>query len=931
MFKEIRILLTAGIMILWAVISSAQRIGLLPPNVKWHEIHNDSLRIIFRTGEERLATRIASVMLKLAASDPINTKGRYKPISVILQTQTNISNGYVGLAPYVSEFYLQPFENPFSLGSLPWHDLLAIHEYRHVLQLNAANTGVSHTIKKFFGELAFSGMYALSVPNWFREGDAVMAESKWTEQGRGRLSSFTLPFREKLKEGTTWEYYKIRNGSYKYFTPDHYALGYLLIQYGNHVFGEQTWDTILQEAASFKNIFHPFSEPLLRHYGKRTKYFYEDAMKWYAQNWKDSQTDDIDYPAIALKKEDLQNDYFDMAYADVDEDGTIYTSIKTFDRTTAIYKIDSLGKKRKVQSVGLQQDPYFDHHNHRLVWTELRFDPRWIRKDKNVLVVFDERSGRKITIQPKKGFFTPSFGPKGRRIATLHVDEDDHYNIQIYDAKTGGLLGTLPNGDNLYLEYPIWDQDEISILAIARDRDGRMAIISQDIATGNITPITHFSFTILGKPFLHDQWIFLTTNLDTLDQVYAVDRTEGIFYRVTSGNFAHYDPAWDPTTGTIICSEYHLNGRKLVRVNGRPGKDWKLTGLDNGVKAMEGAVTDLLADVEKSSSYTISDYSMWKDAVNFHSLTLVADDPSWQAEVRSNNVLNNLSIAAGYEYNRNSKAGGPYADVRLGMFYPVISVGVDQSARRATNTAGQRFRISNDHIHAGLLLPLTYSVGPYQRIVNLSSTYHKGFSRIRPEIAGISDLSYNYISHRIVLINSRNMAYRQAMPSWAQRFDLSYSKVSGEPVKYLYMSTDFILPGIQPSHYFNVIGEYLSQKISANTILLSTPFAGARGYDQLNGTKEYRLGLTYGFPVWYPDFGLGSILYSRRVRLQPFYDVAYSDDKNARAKWMRSLGAEVIVDFQLPPFSIGLRYSKLLSGGNRQSNVFEFFIPVQRF
>lgn len=79
-----------------------------------------------------------------------------------------------------------------------------------------------------------------------------------------------------------------------------------------------------------------------------------------------------------------------------------------------------------------------------------------------------------------------------------------------------------------------------------------------------------------------------------------------------------------------------------------------------------------------------------------------------------------------------------------------------------------------------------------------------------------------------------------------------------------------------------MIGEYLSQKISANTILLSTPFAGARGYDQLNGTKEYRLGLTYGFPVWYPDFGLGSILYSRRVRLQPFYDVAYSDDKNAR-------------------------------------------------
>ena len=67
-------------------------------------------------------------MLKFASVDPISKDSRYKPISVILQPHTNISNGYVGLAPYVSEFYLQPNENPFELGSLPWADLLAIHD-----------------------------------------------------------------------------------------------------------------------------------------------------------------------------------------------------------------------------------------------------------------------------------------------------------------------------------------------------------------------------------------------------------------------------------------------------------------------------------------------------------------------------------------------------------------------------------------------------------------------------------------------------------------------------------------------------------------------------------------------------------------------------------------------------------------------------------
>ena len=117
------------------------------------------------------------------------------------------------MAPYVSEFYLQPNENPFSLGSLPWADLLSVHEYRHVQQVNAANRGISHLVKFIFGDLAFTGMYNLAIPNWYREGDAVYAETKWTLQGRGRLSNFTLPFRMKVMESETWNYYEVRNGS----------------------------------------------------------------------------------------------------------------------------------------------------------------------------------------------------------------------------------------------------------------------------------------------------------------------------------------------------------------------------------------------------------------------------------------------------------------------------------------------------------------------------------------------------------------------------------------------------------------------------------------------------------------------------------------------------------------------------------------------
>jgi hypothetical protein len=63
----------------------------------------------------------------------------------------------------------------------------------------------------------------------------------------------------------------------------------------------------------------------------------------------------------------------------------------------------------------LQQDPYFDYKNHRLVWTELRYDPRWIRKDKSVIVVFDEETGKNVDY-PTERIFTPALDHKGEKL-----------------------------------------------------------------------------------------------------------------------------------------------------------------------------------------------------------------------------------------------------------------------------------------------------------------------------------------------------------------------------------------------------------------------------------------------------------------------------------------------------------------------------------
>ena len=910
----------------------SQRLGLVPSKIKWQQLKHDSLRIIYPEGYRETATRAASLMLKVAAADPIDVKSRYKPIDIILQPYTNVSNGYVGLAPYVSEFYLQPNENPFELGSLPWADLLALHEYRHVQQVNAMNTGISHIIKVVLGELAFSGMIGLASADWYREGDAVYTETKYTPQGRGRLSNFTLPFRERIRYDEPWNYYVLRNGSYKRNIPNHYPLGYLMIQYGNHVFGESTWDTIIRATPRMKPIYDPFSGVVKKHFGKSNRFLYLGAMDYYGAQWKSKEEPEKVYPTIPLNKKAQENAWFDMTYSNVAGDGSVYCAITSFDSTTAIYKILPDGQRKRVVSLGTQQDTYFDVSEGKLVWTEMRFDPRWVRKDKSAIVLYDEKKKQKKDILPAKGYYTPSLDARGNKMVVMHADENGKFNLQLIDINTRDIINTLPNPENLYIVYPSFSEDETDIIATARDASGRMCLIRQNISSGIISQITHYSYAVLGRPVEAGPWIYVTSSLGELDQVYAVDKTEGIFYKVSGGNTAHYDPSWDPVQESIVTSEYHLTGKKLVRLPGNP-REWKLTNLDDGTRYVEGASErNILAEPLDSSGFEVKKYSPWSNVFNFHSWKLKADDPVWGLELKSDNIMNSVSITTGYDYNRNNKIQGPYAYCRMGMWFPEIIFGYSNRRRNVFDVEGNKYRSINEEIFAGLAVPLLFTSGLYNQTLSVSSTLNVGVSKLRPDIPSLTDVNYTYASHRIFFSNNRRKAYRQPVPSWGQLLDVSYAhQVSGRPVQQFYSNAVFALPSFKPSNYLLVTGEYLTQEQGENYIQLNSRYQGARGYDIPDGEENYRIGFTYGFPLLYPDIGFGNIAYVRRIRLQPFFDMAYVNYFDLGSRKLTSAGAELLLDFQFAETTIGLRYIRQLEGAGDAPNQFEFFIHVAQF
>lgn len=173
-------------MLLTYLPSSAQQFGGNPSSLKWKQINTDTVRIIFPAGIEPTANRVASVIHELQKNHSATIGSKLRKISIVLQNQNTLANGYVGLGPWRSEFYLYAPQNSFEQGSVGWADKLALHEYRHVQQFANFNVGLSKLASVILGQEGQALANSAAVPDYFFEGDAVFNETILTEQGRGR-------------------------------------------------------------------------------------------------------------------------------------------------------------------------------------------------------------------------------------------------------------------------------------------------------------------------------------------------------------------------------------------------------------------------------------------------------------------------------------------------------------------------------------------------------------------------------------------------------------------------------------------------------------------------------------------------------------------------------------------------------------------------
>src|ERR1700760_4651365 len=104
-----------SLLLLTATFAKAQQFGGNPPSIKWNQVNTPAAKVIFPKGMDSAALRVADIVQRMNSVIQPTIGYKQRQVSILLQNQTTISNAYVGLAPFRSEFYLTPDQNSFEI------------------------------------------------------------------------------------------------------------------------------------------------------------------------------------------------------------------------------------------------------------------------------------------------------------------------------------------------------------------------------------------------------------------------------------------------------------------------------------------------------------------------------------------------------------------------------------------------------------------------------------------------------------------------------------------------------------------------------------------------------------------------------------------------------------------------------------------------
>ncbi|GAB3925504.1 hypothetical protein GCM10028827_14920 [Mucilaginibacter myungsuensis] len=926
------------LLLMFTLTANAQEFGGNPPSVKWDQVNTPEVKVIFRRGIDSSGRRVADIIRRINASTAPTIGPKLKPVSILLQDQNTISNAYVGLAPFRSEFYLTAPQNSFMIGSMNWVDQLAIHEYRHVQQYNNFNVGFSRVLSTLFGQGGQALGNALSVPDWFFEGDAVYSETLVSQQGRGRIPFFFNGYRALWAANKNYSYMKLRNGSYKDYVPNHYPLGYMLVGHGREKYGNDAWRKITYDAAWFKRPFYPFQYAVKKHTGASFSSFTNDALTSFKQKFNDA-------PEVGVAK----NQHFiaDEEYpAFTGDSAIIYVKSTYKERPVFMERKD--GNEREIRIRDVSIDNHFSCSNGKIVYAAYNIDPRWGYITYSDLRLLDATTGEQKTLTTKTRYFSPDISADSKKIVAVETATSGKSKLHILDD-SGKLLSVIPTTENVFFTYPKFYGDDKVVSAVRQD-DGKMYIALIDIASGKMDKL--HSSAVAGFLTVKDNTVYFTASTST-DDLYAYEIVNRKLYKLNGDALRKGIGSYQPTVGNgkLAWTSFTAYGYRLQKTDMNAVQRTEVSTSDTGplsnydINSLDkDSATNVLATVT-DSSLPITKYSKGYGLFNFHSLFPTVDDPNYAVSIEGQNVLNTFQSSLLFNYNRNEgyKRAG-FSGVYGGLYPQIIGAVNYIMDRRGYSVRNNTAVYWNEfESQLGARIPLNFINGTHLTNISFGSDVVYNRTSFQQAYRSLfADRAYTYLNNVFSITNRVSQARQNIYPKFAQTLSVSYKTTVIGSQGYQWLTTGAIyLPGLAANHSLSFTGAY-QERNRNNVISFSNNFPFSRGYQAENLYRLKKAGVNYHFPIAYPDAGLANTVYLSRLRANLYFDYTQANDFYTNGTdfkgTFRTVGAELYFDtkwFNQAAITFGIRYAHLLDNDlfstNRSSDRIELIIPLTIF
>jgi hypothetical protein len=920
--------------------------GQDPASLHWRQIRTKNFQLIYPQDFEKKGQYLANILEIVQRNETKTLSAKVPCIPIIIHSRSSESNGITVWAPRRIEFYPCP---PQTIYAEEWLEQLALHEYRHSVQVSKMNRGFTKVLSYLFGEQATGGILGLYVPGWFLEGDAVCTETALSNSGRGRTSVFENILRAQLLDKGIWSYDKAVLGSYRTFIPDQYELGYPLVAEARKIYGPQLWNTALDRTAKFPFMVVPFSYGIHKVTGLPKVMFYKKMLSDLTNEWKNQEKALTYTDCIPITKKDINNHsiYLHPVFLN---DSVIISEKECMNDPDQIVKIDrKTGKEKKIVTMGTAQDESISVSRNFIVWSELQPDARWQNRDYSVIRIHDLKTGTTRNLTRRSRYFAPFLSPDAKRIATIKLDPQNCCSIEILKLPGGKTIKSFLLEKNALALTPNWSPDGKTLVFIILNEKGK-SLAGFNILSGKIQYYLPFSFTeISGPAFFHHSYLVYAADYSGIENIYAVDTSTKKIYQVTSSRFYSNNPDITSEFRDMIYSDYSSDGLRVVETRIDTTR-WipleKIT--DTSIKLYASLVQQEKANIQDSirdrriyKMYESDSCDLIKDTIKgkvygskrYNKFLHLFNPHSWEPAIFDagnltlkpgisilfQNVLSSMFASAGWEYNTNESTGKVFANLSYQGLYPVFNLGFDIGNRAAYYLIAKNERVRftwqemNFKLHASI--PWNFSRGKYYRYLTPSigttmiGITHNASTPSRLTKGLITTIDYELSASQYLRSSAKDM-----FPIMGQTLDLNFRNTpfAGNQMGDIFaVQTNLYFPGFFKHQGIWAYGAYQSYHRRNDTFYTYASIINfPRGYTGMIDEQVMSVALNYKLPLFYPDLSLGSLVYFKRFKLNLFFDWAQGWT-GKQVNIYQSTGAELTTDLHLLrflyPFDLGVR------------------------